>query len=97
MQPTAGSGQGKPKETTVIPNTLSIEQQIFNKRVKDFDTELSALQEKYKVVVVPNLAITKYGIIPQIEYRDKEELDRMQRENQMKDAAKNPLIMKAGD
>lgn len=87
----------KPKENTVIPNSLSIEQQIFDKRVKSFDAKLTEIQEEFKISIVPTIVITKYGIVPQLEYRDKNETDKLLQEARMKDAIKNNLTARAKD
>lgn len=87
----------KPKDNTIIPNTLSIEQQIFDKRVKGFDAKLSLLQEEFKVTIVPTLVITKYGIMPQMEYRDKNETDKLLQEAKMKDAMNSNLTARVKD
>lgn len=79
----------------VTVNGKSFEQQIFDKRVTDFNRDLEELQVKHKVIIVPIMAITKYGIIAQLEYADKDQVDKMLQENRIKEATNNPLVTKA--
>ena len=48
----------------------------FQQRVSQFDAELGALQEKHRVVIVPIVKVSPFGIIPQLQYVDKDEVDK---------------------
>lgn len=54
----------------------TIEQQLFNKRVDEFVTDLVALQEKHGVVALAILKSSPFGIMPDINYFDKATLEK---------------------
>jgi len=45
-------------------------------RYDAFDAELTQLQDKHRVVIMPVLKNTPVGIFPQVNYYDKDEIDK---------------------
>lgn len=52
--------------------------QELQQRVGEFDKELTALMNKYRIQIMPHIAYTPQGILAQIQYYDKDELDAKQ-------------------
>lgn len=56
-------------------NGESIEQQIFNKKLAEFETELTKLQELHGIVIVPIIQSNVFGIMPGLIYMDKKQYE----------------------
>ncbi len=54
----------------------TIEQQLFNKRVDEYITDLMEIQKKHGIVQMAVLKQSPFGIMPDINYFDKETLEK---------------------
>lgn len=55
----------------------TLDQQVFEEKVKRFQQDLLQLQEKHGVAVIATLQITEMGIAPVLKYANKAQLDMM--------------------
>jgi len=67
----------------------TIDQQILNDRIQKFSQDFEKLQQQHGIVVLPVLRYSKHGLIPELNYADKQMV-----ENQLKEMAGQQQVVK---
>lgn len=52
----------------------TLDQQAFIKKAAEFQKEIEVLQEKYGIAIMPQLQFTPFGIVPQLQLMDRDQL-----------------------
>lgn len=66
----------------------TLEQQMFQKKIAEFQSKLTQLETESGIVMIPTLSYTKHGIIPQLEYADKAKIDALRQKMEEEALAK---------